>query len=73
MMYYEYGGPGISGWLMMIIFWGLFIWLIIYIVTNISKNNSKSTNEDALEIAKKRFANGEITEKKFNSIKKKLK
>ncbi|MDA3855002.1 MAG: SHOCT domain-containing protein [Candidatus Woesearchaeota archaeon] len=59
----------------MILFWGLVIWFIYFVIksTTGNQNNSKHKVEDSLDIAKKRFAKGEITKKEFEEIKKELK
>jgi len=46
----------------MFIFWIIFIYLIFAIT-------KKKSNDSALDIVKKRFANGEITKEQFNSMK----
>ena len=78
MDYYMYPyGLGIFGMgLGMIIFWGLLIWIIYLIIKSASQNNSnslKSDGESALEVAKKRYAKGEITKKEFDEMKKEFK
>lgn len=77
--YSSYGGFGLFGMgFLMILFWGLVIWLIYFLIksgTNNNRNESRPSNKDesSLEIAKKRFAKGEITKKEFDEIKKELK
>ena len=72
--YWSPFGLGIFGMgLMMIVFWGLVIWLIYFLIKSGSNNNPRVKNEDSLEIAKKRFAKGEITRKEFEEMKKELK
>ncbi len=46
----------------MFIFWIIFIYLIFAIT-------KKKSNDSALDIVKKRFANGEITKEQFNLMK----
>ena len=62
-------GFGLSGFLYMIIFWGLIIWLIVWLITKYSKKDQKSP----MEILKIRYAKGEITKKQFEEMKKELK
>ncbi len=70
MDYYPYGtgwfGMGF-GFLSMIIFWGLIIWLIVWLVNRFSREH-----ESASEILKKRLAKGEITKKQFDEMKKSI-
>ena len=58
------------GFIFMLLFWGLIIWLIVTLV-NYSQSNKKD-DLDSLTILKKRYAKGEITGKEFESMKKKL-
>ena len=51
----------------MIIFWVGVIWLVIWIIQQVTKNK-----ESALEILEKRYASGEITKKQYLEIKKQL-
>lgn len=71
MMYF--GGMGLFGGFSMLLFWGGFIWLIFWLI----KQNNESRNNDyidknPLEIAKERYASGEITKKQFDQLKKDL-
>ena len=63
-----YGHMGIYGGLGMIIFWGIFIWFIVWLI----RQNNNQQKESAIEITKKRYANGEITKKQFDEMKKDL-
>jgi len=81
---YGYGmmGPGMMGgfggmWLMpifMVIFWGLVIWGIVALVRGLSKGDggSSAPSDSALEILKKRYAQGEITKQEYEEKKKDL-
>jgi putative membrane protein len=68
------GGSWGWGWVMMI-FW---IVAIVFVVSLIARsvgwgrNTGGRNNDDALEIAKKRFASGEINKKEFDEIRKDL-
>lgn len=70
-MYYWYGHMWFGG-LWMIIFLGLVIWLIVWLVNNYSKTQQNSEQDSAIEILKKRFAKGDITKKEFESVKKEI-
>lgn len=60
-----YGHMGYFGGFGMILFWGAFIWLIIWLL-----KQNKSTSENPIEILKKRYAKGEITKKQYVEMKK---
>ncbi len=60
-------GFGWFGMILMIIFWVGVIWLVIWIIQQVTKNK-----ESALEILEKRYASGEITKKQYLEIKKQL-
>ena len=57
------------GFIFMLLFWGLIIWLI---VTLINASQSNKNGSDSLTILKKRYASGEITKKQFEEIKKEI-
>ena len=69
------GGHGMMGFgmgfgfIFMLLFWGLIIWLI---VTLINTNQSNKNEPDSLTILKKRYASGEITKKQYEEMKKEL-
>src|SRR3989344_1450893 len=69
------GGYGMTGFgmgfgfIFMLLFWGLIIWLI---VTLINASQSNKNWSDSLTILKKRYASGEITKKQFEEMKKEL-
>jgi len=68
-----FGGMGLFGGFSMLIFWGALIWLIFWLI----KQNNESKNKDhpdkvPLEIAKERYASGEITKKQFDQLKRDL-
>ena len=58
-MYYGTIGLG------MILFWALFIWLIIWLV-----KQNEVTKENPLDIIKRRYAEGKITKKQYEDMKK---
>ncbi|MGM0471443.1 MAG: SHOCT domain-containing protein [Bacillota bacterium] len=56
------------------IFWLVIIGLVIYLVNNNSSNNQQvKSKEDPIEIARKRYAEGEITKEELQEIKAELK
>ncbi len=68
-----YWGDGMMGWglgfVIFILFWIAVIWFIVWIVRQ-AKSKGGSGNKSALDIAKERYAKGEITKEQFEQIKK---
>lgn len=62
------------GWgLLMMFLWALVIvGVVVFIVRSVCGRDVGSGKDDALAIAKKRYANGEITKEQFEQIKKDL-
>jgi len=77
-MWYWNGGMGwwmIFGGLFMLVFWGGIIALIVWGVKKLVEHSSGSANIERpspLDIAKERYARGEISKEEFNQIKKDL-
>lgn len=73
-MWYGMMGFG-GGW--MIIIWiiiiGLIIWGVVALTRHVSSRPNAGEKQGPLDIAKKRFAKGEISKKEFEQIKKDLK
>ena len=71
-MMWGYGG----GWFMgifMVIFWGLIIWGIIALVRHFSRTSQYADQgNSALEILKRRYAQGEINKDEYEEKKKTL-
>jgi len=70
------GGLG-WGWLMplaMILFWGLIIWGIVALVRGLNNQRycDSSATASALEVLKRRYAQGEISKKEYQEKKKDL-
>jgi uncharacterized membrane protein len=71
-----YGFEGWARWWMpfmgmgMLLFWGVVIGLVVWGIRSFSHSNTNSTeSERPLEIAERRYAQGEITLQKFEEIK----
>jgi len=78
-MWYVHEGMGwwmVFGGILMVVFWGLVIGLVVWGIKRLSEHGESSsgtTNKgDALDIAKQRYARGEITRDEFEQIKKDL-
>lgn len=54
----------------MIVFWIGLIWFIVWLV---ERTKGAESNKTSLDIAKERYAKGEINKKEFESMKKELK
>jgi len=69
-MWHFSGGYGV--W--MVIFWVIVIGLIIWAVTSYTSGRGPETGskKDALDIARERYAKGEISKEQFEQIKKDL-
>lgn len=59
------------GGLMMVLFWGTVIGLIAWAVTRVTGTRSND-RESALDIARRRYANGEINREEFERIRQDL-
>jgi len=75
MMWGWYDGMGwwmLFGSVFMILFWGGVIFLIVWGIRRLSRRDRGSFNESKspLDIAKERYARGEITKEQFEQIKK---
>lgn len=68
----------VGGWWMlfggiwMIVFWGGLIALVVWGVRRLTGRTCPVSHHDPLEIAKQRYARGEITKAEFEQIKKDL-
>jgi putative membrane protein len=74
-MWYMHEGMGwwmVFGGFWMVIFWGGLIALTVWGITKLNRRNSSSSKHDPLDIAKERYARGEISKKEFEQLKKDL-
>ncbi len=60
------------GGIMMFIFWGGLIALCVWGITRLTKRDDSTIKHTPLDIAKQRYARGEITKEEFEQIKKDL-
>lgn len=67
-----WGGYGIFGGLMMLVFWGVVIALIVFAVRWLSDGRAGPGRRDAMDTLRERFAAGEIDEEEFNRRKRVL-
>jgi putative membrane protein len=74
-MWYMHDGAGwwmVFGGLWMLIFWGGLIALIAWGITRLTRGVSHIPKHDPLDVAKERYARGEITKTDFEQLKKDL-
>lgn len=62
----------VFGGIMMFLFWGGLIALIVWGITRLRKRDDSTTKHTPLDIAKRRYARGEINKEEFEQIKKDL-
>jgi len=68
-------GFGAFGMVFMVLFWGALIFLVVWGITRFATGHATSPSETSytpLEILKKRFASGEITEAEYEKMSKKI-
>ncbi|MDY0410234.1 SHOCT domain-containing protein [Virgibacillus soli] len=53
-----------GGGIMMIVFWGLVIWLIVYLVRR-SSNEKPYPKDQAIDILRQRYSRGEISTEEY--------
>jgi len=70
--------PAGMGWWMafggvwMVILWGGLIALIVWGITRLTRRNGSSSKHNPLNVAKERYAKGEISREEFEQIRKDL-
>jgi putative membrane protein len=73
---FSIGGYHLVGMIFMVIFWAIVIGLIIWCAMRMGRHGCMMHGDHhgntALDIAKERYAKGEINEKEFEQIKKNL-
>ncbi len=72
MWYMHDGGWWVLGGIGMLLFWGGMIALIIWGVSRLTKRGGMEGKPTPLDIAKERYARGEITREQYEQIKKDL-
>jgi putative membrane protein len=70
--------PGGFGWMMgfgglgMVLVWLVLIVLVVWAVSQVFRGTNGGTREDALDILKRRYASGEITQAEFETARRAL-
>ena len=68
------GHDGMGWWMLFgsiwfVIFWGLIIWAVVTLVSKFSGQSGEAPREDSpLEIAKRRYARGEISKEDYDRL-----
>ena len=70
-------GMGLLGGLGMLLFWGLIIGLVVWLVVTLTRSGQSSASrgvqpDSALETLHRRLATGEITPQEFDALRQKL-
>jgi len=71
-MHEGWGWWMVFGGIWMVVFWGSIIALIVWGIGKLTERGSHPDKQTPLEIAKERYARGEITKEQFEQIKKDL-
>ena len=59
------------GWVWMFVFWGAIIWLVVWAVSRATGGQAASSSTP-MDIAKARYARGEINKEEFESLRRDL-
>jgi len=73
MMWWPYGGA--MGWWMivwMVVFWGGLIALIVWGIKKLTERDGSTSTRNPLDVARERYAKGEISREEFEQLKKDL-
>lgn len=62
-------GHGFVGWIFLLLFWGLIIFGVIWILKRLIPGNQLQKSESTLNILKRRYASGEINQQEFSEMK----
>lgn len=69
MMYWNDGGPGWAGWLVMVVsmiaFWGLLAWVAVALIRSTGNASHQAKAVAPEELLAERFARGEIDEEDY--------
>ncbi len=69
-MFHEWGLSFMwFGGLFWLLFFGVIIWAVIRFTSNQNQNRNSVSEDEAIQILKKRYAKGEITKEEYDKIK----
>ncbi len=71
-----YWDTGMGWWMLfggviMLVFWGAIIWLVVWGIKKLTERDTRG-GKSALDIARERYARGEITKEQFEQLKRDL-
>ncbi|MDA0735366.1 MAG: SHOCT domain-containing protein [Chloroflexi bacterium] len=64
----DFGWWMLFGWMWMALIWGLIIVGIVWVVRSLTRSGNKTSGEDPLEIARRRYAAGELTREEYEEM-----
>lgn len=62
----------LGGFLWMVVFWGAIIGVIVWGISRLTRRGEGPGSDSALEIARRRYARGEISREEFEQLKQDL-
>jgi putative membrane protein len=71
-MHEGFSGWAIFGGVLMVLFWGAVVALVVWAISRFSRHHEPISYKSPYDIAKERYARGEITKAQFEQIKKDL-
>jgi len=66
------GWWAVFGWVLMVVFWGGLIAFIVFGIKKLTERSNATAKHGPLDIARERYARGEISREEFNQIQKDL-
>ena len=57
------------GWIWMVVFWGGLIALIVWGIRKLTQRDGSTLKSNPLDLARERYARGEISREEFNQLK----
>lgn len=68
---FSFFGPdyGFLGGILSILIWGLIVYGVVSVFSRLIKKNNRLENDSALEILRRRYASGEISDDEFYEMK----
>ena len=70
--WWDFGWWGVVGVIFMLLFWAGLIALIVWGIKTLTRGGGTTSRSTPLDIAKERYAKGEISKEEFEQIKKSL-
>ncbi len=76
-MWWHNNGDAHWGWMVfgmvwMVIFWGAIVWLIVWGISRVTDHRGAQPHRTPLDIARERYARGEITKEQFEDLRRTL-